>query len=244
MATFSSPGRTFESFKGFPNISYHALCSGDWNFLFVTERIFDFSKLVGHSQTHFYGKRESVWDIPPQSCRWDDAFNRLQESLDENIPRSTLPTGREVEIPWSENEWKLYDTFKDNLRLKITPTLRKVKVRYETYMEWKETLPRYTETITAYYPEGFLSQTQVFFLVETKKIADIPSLFRYWPSTTVFYRAGDKLLVLLALRNREYMSKILNLFDDLLSRGYISSYKYALLLQQWRHKTIDLAVLR
>ena len=234
MATFSSPGKTFESFKEFPSISYHALCIGDWNFLFMTERAIDLSKLVGFSEACFYGRRGSVWDVPPQFCTWNDAFNHFQESL-ESVPRSKIPSARQVNIPWSEDEWKLYEIFKNNLRKKITPIVKKIKVRYETYTEWSKTLAQYTETITAYYPEGFPSQTLVYFLVETKKLAYVPSLFMYWPATTLFYRAGDKLLILLALQNREYMPKTLNLFEDLMSQGYISSYKYALLLQHWRH---------
>ena len=234
ITTFSSPSKTFELFKGFPRISYHALCLGDWNFLFVTESPIDFSKLVGFSETHFCEKRGSVWDIPPQFCRWDDAFKSLQESL-ADIPRSKIPSKRQVEIPWSGDEWNLYHIFKDNLRRAATPAVKKAHLRYEDFTNWKKTLPQYTRIITAYYPQGFLSQILAFFLVETKKIAYIPSLFSYWPATTVFYRAGDKLLILVAFGSKDYIPKTLNLLEKLVSLGYISSYKYALLLQDWRH---------
>lgn len=51
------------------------------------------------------------------------------------------------------------------LRLRITSLIRKINVRYETYAEWSKTLAQYAEIITAYYFEGFSSQTLVFFLV-------------------------------------------------------------------------------
>jgi hypothetical protein len=60
--------------------------------------------------------------------------------------------------------------------------------------------------------------------METKKIAYIPSLFNYWPATTVFYRAGDKLLILVAFGSKDYISKTQNLLENLISLGYISSY--------------------
>jgi len=35
------------------------------------------------------------------------------------------------------SEWRLYWATKNNTRLKITPTLKKLKIRFESFSEWK-----------------------------------------------------------------------------------------------------------
>ncbi|KYK31462.1 MAG: hypothetical protein AYK19_03705 [Theionarchaea archaeon DG-70-1] len=231
-ASFSSPEETFNAFKGFPSILYHFRCLGDWNFLFVTDRVIDFSQLRGHSETLYFGKRGFIWDAPAQLTTADKTISTINNWLD-NPQKAEIPQGEPIEIPWTQDEWKLYWKFKDCVRVKVTPTIKEIKVRYEAFVKWKRSFNQYTQTLVEFYPRGFPFYTMVFFLFETDQPEYVVSAFQYWPATTIFQQVGDRLLLLLATPRRELLSKSLDLSDYLRTHGFASSYTYALLLQQW-----------
>ena len=47
LLNFNNPGEVFRVLKGFPHVVYHGLTSGHWNTMVVTNRLLNFSKLVG-----------------------------------------------------------------------------------------------------------------------------------------------------------------------------------------------------
>jgi len=98
-------------------------------------------------------------------------------------------------LDWGPDEWKLFYAFKSNLRVKITPLLRKIGVRYEIYKQWKEELNDHCTIHTGFYPEGYREYMayQILFCTDRKSL--LKSVFSQFPTTPVFTEMGDQLLV-------------------------------------------------
>ena len=239
LTSFSSPGKTFDLFKRFPHILYHAQCLGDWNLLFVTDTLLDFSKLVGYSETIYRGRRGTTWDLPAQLISWDDAASKIDNWL-ENPRQVDIPHTEPVEIPWTQDEWKLYWAFRNNTRLKITPTVKKIGIRYRTFSEWRKSLNLYTQTFVEYYPQGLPFSKAFFFLLETDQPKFVSSVFEYWPATTVMTQVDSRLLIRVAFPGGEFPSKVIDLLDRLIKNGYVTSYTFASLFQHLEHKYTEI----
>lgn len=63
-------------------------------------------------------------------------MNISKNNILNNTSRGTIPSENQINIPWSEDEWRLYEVFKDNLRRSVVPAVEKIHVRYENYIEW------------------------------------------------------------------------------------------------------------
>ena len=166
---FSDPQRAFEGFREFPNIQYNALTFGGWSNLVITNRLFDFSQLVGFERMVYRGAKYCTYTPLVEHTTWKQSFERIEERLSEFSPSTSETRERTYAPPlyWGENEWTLFNTFKYNIRQKRTPTLRKIKVRYDVYIEWSASLQDYCTTHTRFYPEGYHNYTTHCFLIYT-----------------------------------------------------------------------------
>ena len=235
LTTFSSPQKAFNRFKGFPGIISCFQCAGDWNLLFVTDRLIDFSQLTGHSRTHYYERRGSTWDLLAQPTTWNESLSEC-DTWFENPQKVEIPKEEPVRIPWTQNEWKLYWKFRNHLRLIIDSALKEISVSYEDFSVWRKSLEQYSRILTCYYPQGFWTYEAFFFLLKTDQPEYVASLFQNLPVTTLITQLGEELLLFLTLPRGEFLLRALTLFDGLADENFISSYEFAVLLQPWRRE--------
>ncbi|MBU7013086.1 MAG: winged helix-turn-helix transcriptional regulator [Theionarchaea archaeon] len=141
LMNFTDPFFAFKGLKGFPNVLCCAVTFGDWNIMVVTNRLLDFSQLVGFQSMVARGVK-GITDTPKvEYIPWDLCFTKINEKIKEFTPAQRKSRTRtSPSLTWGNDEWKLYHAFKSNMRQKITPTLRKINVRYDTYREWMNTL--------------------------------------------------------------------------------------------------------
>ena len=100
-------------------------------------------------------------------------------------------------LEWEEDQWKLYDAFKVNVRKKVTPLLRNIKVKYETYVEWMETLHNHCTIHTEFYPKGCNKYLCYCLLLSSDYNQSVISLFSLFYTTPIIMEVGDHLLVFL-----------------------------------------------
>lgn len=234
LVSFSSPRKTFNSFKGFPHVTYYARCLGDWNFLLVTNRLLDFSQLVGFTKMHYCSKREFTWDAPAYLTTWDNTVSEIDSWL-QNPRKVKIPHIDPIEILWKPHQWKLYWRVKDFVRVEAATLKRELKISYEAYIIWKKSLSKYTQTFVGYYPYGLPSYTVIYFLLETDEPGYITAAFQNWPTTPTFTQTENRLLLMLALPGGMFLSRIFDLFDEMISEGFLASYEHALLLDYWKN---------
>lgn len=175
---FSDPFFTFKGLKGFPHVVYHAVTSGNWNTLVITDRHLDFSKLVGFQSLLYQGVKVRT-STPKVECNpWDESIERISQ-----VQCTPVQTDYKDKLPslpeWGKKEWKLFHAFKDNLRQKRTPTLRKIKVPFKVHTEWMETLKDYCTIHTEFYPQGREKSMIFSFLISSENA--IESCFSEFP---------------------------------------------------------------
>lgn len=224
LLNFDSPDFVFTQLKELPYILYSAFCALNWNVLTVSLKLFDFSQLRHFQSLVFQGERGFV--VTPK-CGMNEA-TRLDTSTAtlDTIPK--LKTPKRKKLPWGEKEWKLYDLFKYNLRRKVTPTMKKGKVRYEDYMKWREPLEKYCTIHTLYYPLGFFNYMHWFFLMKTDY--DISFLFQEWHASCVFTTVNDYVLALIPVIGRIQQREFLISFQELQNKlGIEKCYRSILL---------------
>jgi len=154
LMNFSDPFFAFKGLKGFPHVLCCAITFGDWNIMVVTNRLLDFSQLVGFQSMVARGVKRITNTPKVEYISWDLCFTKINEKIKEFTPAQRESKTRTLPyLTWDTDEWKLYHAFKSNMRQKITPTLRKINVRYETYREWMGTLDTHCTIHTEFYPE-------------------------------------------------------------------------------------------
>ena len=70
---FSDPFFTFKGLRDFPHVVYHAMTSGSWNTLVVTDRHLDFSKLVGFQSLLYQGVKVRTSTPKVEYNPWDES---------------------------------------------------------------------------------------------------------------------------------------------------------------------------
>jgi len=197
---FSDPPHIFEGLKGFPHVIYHGIALGDWNTMVITDRQLDFSQLVGFESVVYQGVKGHVYTPKVKSTTWDQSLKKMYEQIEKFTPGT--PECPEILAPpleWGEDQWKLYHAFKMNVRKTVTPLLRNIKVKYETYLEWMKTLHNHCSIHTEFYPQGSKTYMNYCFLFSSDYNQSVISLFSLVPTTPVIMEVGDHLLVFLKI---------------------------------------------
>jgi len=197
MNFYDSP-HIYEGLKGFSHVLYHEITLGDWNTMFITDRQLDFSQLVGFESIVYQGVKGNVYTPKARFTTWNESLKKIYEQIKKFTPGE--PESKKRPVPplnWGEDQWKLYHAFKVNVRKKVTPLLRNIKVRYETYVEWMKTLKDHCTIHTEFYPQGCNAHLCHCYLLSSDYNQSVISLFSLFYTTPVIMEVGDRLLVLL-----------------------------------------------
>ncbi len=206
---FDNPDFVFTQLKELPHILYSAFCALSWNVLTVSTKPFDFSQLHHFQSLLFQGERGII--VTPR-CGMNGTARLDMDTVNlDTLKKIKLP--KQKKLPWDETQWKLFDLFKYNLRKKVTPTIRKGKVRYEDYMKWREPLKEHCTIHTLFYPRGLFSYRHWLFLIKTDY--DISSLFQGWHASCIFTTVKDYVLALIPVMGRTHQRELLASFQEL-----------------------------
>jgi hypothetical protein len=234
LMNFQDPYKVFRGLKGFPHVLYHAMTSGDWNTMVVTDRLLDFSNLVGFQSLINQGTR-GCSHTPHVACiSWNESFRKLYSYIEPFTPEP-VSNPRTPPLNWGSNEWKLFHTFKYNMRKKVTPTIRKIKVRYEIYSEWMNTLQDHCSIHTGFYPEGYHNYHSYCFLFHTDHSQSVQALFSFLPTTPFIVELPDQLLILVNLIAPDVIRNLFCTVYDMKTNHIIKEFSHAVTLFHIQH---------
>jgi DNA-binding Lrp family transcriptional regulator len=197
---FTDPYMTFQRFSGFPHVVYCAQLFGKWNIMVITDTLLDLSQLVGFKEMVFKGARGVSYTPKVDFVSWKKSAHHVEEYLS-NFENELTLTQRNVltDLPWEEQEWKLFSAFSNNFRKKKTPTLKEIDVRYEEYIKWKNKLDIFCTTHTGFYPQGYTAYDHHCFLVSTEYEPQVREVFSFFPTTSFFMEVGKSLMVIISV---------------------------------------------
>ena len=235
LMNFSDPSHVYEGLKGFPHVVYHALTFGDWNTLVIANRLLDFSQLMGFQNMVYRNVKYCCHTPPVVQTTWEQSFSDINKKIAHFTPGELEKrSGLAPALPWGDNEWKLFFAFKDNIRKKITPTLREIGVHYSTYREWLKNLGTFCTVHTGFYPEGYHTYQHhcLLFFTPYKSVISLLSLF---PSTSVFMEVGDQLLAVVNPVYSGVIRALICTIYDMAAVNMIEGFKKAQIITEWYH---------
>lgn len=229
LMNFRNPFQVFEGLKGFPNVLYHVMTFGDWNIMAVTDRLLDFSQLVGFDSMVSQGMRGRSYTPKVEFTRWEDSFENSYGRVTQFTSTRSGYRDRRLASPldWDEDMWKLYRTFKFNMRKKVTPTLRKIKVRYETYTKWMKTLEEHSTVHVGFYPDGYQTYMTYCFLFSSDYEDSVKELFSLFPTTPFILEIGNQLMVFTNMISSKITRGLFCTIYDMKRNGIIKGFRQA-----------------
>jgi hypothetical protein len=138
-------------------------------------------------------------------------------------------------LTWGSDQWKLFCTFKYCMRKKVTATIQKINVRYETYSEWMKTLQNHCTIHTGFYPEGYHTYHSYCFLCHTDHPQSVQSLFSFLPTTSFIIELPNQLLILVNLISPDIIRKLFCTIYDMKTKSIIKTFHQATGLFHWLH---------
>jgi hypothetical protein len=227
------------------NVVYHAVMDGFAN-LWVTsldKMIIQGNILVGGPVSDMH-----VSFAPPHS--WDEAKKIMREKVEtfdpeQYEPKGIIQTHYDEQIEWDEEDELLYRYFKYDLRKLLHPIARKNHISDQRAWDWLKKLPQCCSIITKYYPQTRAAYDPYIFIFETDYEDFIIELFSEMPSSSLFFRVADTLVLFIQVE-RELSRKVdsditdvSQLYIPLLTRsmvkkGIVKSRAHAIVNYHWR----------
>jgi hypothetical protein len=228
LMNFRNPFHFFRNVKGFPHVLYHAMTFGDWNSLVITDRLIDFSHIVGYEKTVFQEMRYHSCTPKTKYVLWAQSFEKCSQHIATFSPhkerknRSVAPA-----LAWGEDQWKMYHAFKDNTRKTATTTLKEIGVRYESYVTWAEDLDTHCSVHTGFYPEGYPTYTTYCFLFSTDYEQTVREIFSHFPTTPFIMEVGNHLMVLMSVALPGIKRQLFCSIYDMRTQEIIETFSHA-----------------
>ena len=232
---FKDPWEVFMKLPGFPHVLYHAITEGQWNTLVITDKLLDFSQLVDFQGMTAEGKRRAFYTPFVTHTTWEESFKKARDMI-KSTPVQANTRELAPPLPWGESEWKLYHAFKDNIRRKVTPTLKKINARYEHYLEWIKSLHDHCTVTFGFYPEGYSHYMKYCFFLSSDYEELVKSVFTLFPTTPVIMEVDNNLLILASLQLSDTVRDFFSLIREMRTNGLINEFMHAPVLSQYWHR--------
>jgi hypothetical protein len=228
---FEDPSTIFNGLKTFPHVLHHAMTSGNWNTMIVTDRPLDFSKLIGFQEMVHHDVIQATDTPKPEYTTWKESFRKCHKLIEQAEPSIEYKNRRQAPfLPWGDNEWKLFHTFKNNMRKTVTPELKKIKIRYEVYTKWKVDLREYCTVHIGFYTEGYQNYMHHCFLFSSDHEELIRSIFSFFPTTSVITELEDHLLVSAYVISSDAQRALFCTIYDMKIKRMIERFSHAIIL--------------
>jgi hypothetical protein len=221
-AYFVNVDNPLDVYKGLKGVVYGNISCGSWNLLVITGDRIEISSLPGFIECILEGRKSAthaskvvVQDFE-ESLKRIDAYklgeeaHELEKTLYEEIPLNT----------WDTEEWTLYRTFRDNIRVDTTQKLKECSISHGKYKTWISSLDQFALIQPCFYPEGLENYYFVDFLFESLYHQQIKDILGLLPSTSLFFSVNDSIFVRLFLLNKKEESSVLALLDEMNCTSY------------------------
>ncbi|MBU6998744.1 MAG: hypothetical protein HXS41_05510 [Theionarchaea archaeon] len=239
LMNFKNPFHLFEGLREFPHVLYHGMTFGDWNAMVITDRLLDFSQLVGFENMVYQGVRYRSYTPRVENLSWDMTFSKCADHI-RSFTRRREHKNRTLAPPldWEEDQWKTYQAFKFNTRKTATTTLQRIGVRYETYVAWMEDLATHCTVHSGFYPQGYDAYMTYCFLLSTEYEQSLRTLFSFFPTTPFIMEVGNHLMAFINVAHSGINRELFCSIYDMKTRGIIQGFNQAVAIFHYPHTAL------
>ncbi len=192
----------------------------------------------------FQGRRSDYHVSFPPDRSFEHAMQIMRKKVRDfefktYVSKGIIQTHFNETIEWDEQDKSLYDYFKQDLRKKLTPVMEKYNIPKHKVTNWFKKLPECCTIFASYFPEKKSSYDQYLFMFKTDYEDFIIELFSELPTTSTFFKIGDRIFAYLHLAYQSIRTpepvisldqlQIPLLMGDLSKKGIIRNKLHALL---------------
>ena len=222
----TEPFSVVDRLKEDSHVVYYAVTFGDWNIMVITDEVGDFSQVPVESVV-YQGVKGYCYTPKVGLNNWNESFRRMHEEIASFNGDPHKERRNASLLEWGEDQWKLCYAFKNNVRRKVIPTLKKIKVGYETYAKWMNTLKDHCTIHTGFYPEGYHTYMNYCFLVRSEYELMVKSLAALLPVTPFVAEIGNQMLVMISASSPWVTRSLFCVFCDMKTKNIIKRYQKA-----------------
>jgi len=189
------PLEQYLKFSEDQRVIYHAVMDGFANLWVISKEEIDINGdvLVGGPRSDYY------MPIAPDHS-WDTAIQIMRKKVEdfnqkEYEPKEYIENHWNETIEWDEEDEILYRYFKYNLRKPMKSVTMKYCISGQKSYEWLERLPKTCTILTYFFPETISAYDPYIFVFETDYEDFIIDLFSELPTTSLFFKVSDKLIL-------------------------------------------------
>jgi hypothetical protein len=227
------------------NVAYLAAMDGVFNLCVVSKEkmVIEGDLLVGGLRSDYH-----VSFAPNHS--WNTAIDLMWEKARNFNPEDYQPKGImknhwDETIKWTKEDEILYRYFKYNLRKPLTPIIKNYRIYRTEIKRWLQRLPECCTVFTRYFPETIESYDPYMFAIETDYEDFIIDLFSELPTSSIFFKVSNKLLMYADVDRRLLRSAFLKISEvskihipfllrDLKKKGIIKSKGHAIVAHHYK----------
>jgi DNA-binding Lrp family transcriptional regulator len=239
-----NPLELYEKYIQDKNIIYHAKMDGDANLWIISKEKIDVEgKIIEGIRSDYH------MSIPPDHS-WDQAIKNMQEKVEDFDPekcqsKEIIKNHWNEIADWNAEDEMLYREFKYDLRKPLEPVIKKHHIWGGKAYDWLKKLPQYCTITTSYFPESISQYDPYLFIVETGYEDFIIDLFSELPTSVLFFKVSDKLLIYAhvdrgSMRSVDFRASDISklhipfLMRDLHKRAIIKNEMHASVQCYWR----------
>lgn len=183
------------------------------------------------------GVRSDFYVAEPSRKTWNESIAAMKDVV-EHFPaergESPLAFHGDEELRWDEEDDTLYWEFKYNVRREYKKLMKKYCISCRKIKTWLKRSNETCTVFTRFFPDGITFYDPHLFFIKTRYEKSVVDLFGMLPTSTLYFKVGDVLVVEPYLRTdyfRESFSRkaqIPLMLEALSDRGYITDYNYVL----------------
>lgn len=226
---FDDKWKGYKALQEYGNIGYVCACQGDWDIMTIQHGEVDFSRVPGYKETIIEGSRKKVFTPKVNHTTWKTSFETIETLIDEGEPPEKSILTCDVSYPdWDEEDWKLYNYFRPNVRKKFSTLRKEHLISWRKFIEWKKSLREYCTIMIEYYPEGDTAYDNITFCFRTDYEQFIVELLSTFPTTCFVYKVREWLLANVFVPPAySHQTRLYEILSQLLNKNIVTEYEDA-----------------
>ncbi len=179
-------------------LTYFSVQIGFCNFQIISKEPID-----PEGERILSGPRSDYFVTIPPNCSFEKGAQRIEQllqDLDSLTPReSPLQYHDTAFEPWEEKDEAIFWEICDNVRIPFASVVRSAKTYNDKAWSWFRSRDKFGDTITMFFPKGESSYQLSLYCIKTEHDSLIIDIFSQLPTSNVFYRVHDRLIMCIYL---------------------------------------------
>lgn len=151
----------------------------------------------------FYGERSDYYVSVPPYISFEESAKRIRKkmlNLEALEPfESPLTYHETIYENWADVDEVIYNEISNNIRKSFSSIIKNTDAYSDRILWWYRNRNEFGNTIITYFPEGESSYQSSLFAIDTENDWLLINLFSELPSSSIFYRLDNKLMMAIYL---------------------------------------------